>query len=288
MEDGIYENLSGIDYAKAKPYVSMSRTKEAIKSISHFYVKKDFSRKEHFDVGNGFELLLTEPHKAPSGIFTYDETQRPKPDKDFRTKENNDWKKAQIIIGEQQNMIILSAEQKLICETLVKKCWASEEIAGYLARPGVIFQLSSLWTDPVTGVKCKTRPDIGVPIQDGSWLVIELKTTKDGSPNGFFWEAKNNGYYTQAVTTIDGLEANGMVISGYLFLAAETSEPYNVQLYSVEIDRLDPYREQYQNALWRIKRSQEDEKFKTAGYSSLYKQQSCIIPLKTPPIYGVS
>jgi exodeoxyribonuclease VIII len=80
------------------------------------------------------------------------------------------------------------------------------------------------------GIKCSCRPD---------WLrndgiVVDLKTTKDASPDGFQKSAYNFRYYVQAWWYIHGLRQCWVDACEFVFIAVESSPPYGVCVYSAD------------------------------------------------------
>jgi exodeoxyribonuclease VIII len=80
------------------------------------------------------------------------------------------------------------------------------------------------------GIKCSCRPD---------WLrsdgiVVDLKTTKDASPDGFQKSAYNFRYYVQAWWYIHGLKLLGIDATEFIFIAVESAAPYTVCVYAAD------------------------------------------------------
>lgn len=96
-------------------------------------------------------------------------------------------------------------------------------------------ELSVWFDDPLTGLRCKIRPDY---LRDDD-VVIDLKSTLDGSPKGFFWECKKWGYNYQAAFYKRGVDlayATAGVkrtIKAFIIIAVENFEPYEVACYMI-------------------------------------------------------
>lgn len=80
------------------------------------------------------------------------------------------------------------------------------------------------------GIKCACRPDW--LRNDG--LVVDLKTTKDASPDGFQKSAYNFRYYVQAWWYIHGLKLLGIDATEFIFIAVESTAPYTVSVYAAD------------------------------------------------------
>jgi exodeoxyribonuclease VIII len=96
-------------------------------------------------------------------------------------------------------------------------------------------ELSVWFDDPLTGLRCKIRPDW---LRDDD-IVIDLKSTKDGSPKGFFWEIKRWGYNHQAAFYKRGVDlayaAAGVKreVKAFIIIAIENFPPYEVAVYII-------------------------------------------------------
>jgi hypothetical protein len=67
-------------------------------------------------------------------------------------------------------------------------------LAPLLLRGGEV-EVSGYWSDPETGVSCRCRPDYLRTIEG---LMVDLKTTLDGSPIAFQRAIHGLGYHVQA------------------------------------------------------------------------------------------
>lgn len=82
--------------------------------------------------------------------------------------------------------------------------------------------------------------------------IIDLKTTRDASPEAFSAAAWRLGYLGQAAFYVDGYKAaTGRTLS-FTIVAVEKAPPYAVAVYSLEDDALEQGREQYRAYLDRL------------------------------------
>lgn len=114
--------------------------------------------------------------------------------------------------------------------------------AGKLLKPGSgIAELSCYWTDPATGVLCRCRPDFWR--HDG--IIVDLKTARDASPEGFEKSIEGWRYYVQDPFYQYGISeavAQGFMMSdiemsapkAFIFVAVETVAPYAVGVYVLD------------------------------------------------------
>jgi exodeoxyribonuclease VIII len=115
---------------------------------------------------------------------------------------------------------------------------------------------SLTWDD--AGTACKARLD---KVCNKLGAVVDLKTTRDASPEEFQRSVLRYGYHRQAAWYLRAARENGMDVSGFLFVAVESEPPHGVAVYSIdaaaiaqgaaEIDRLmATYRECLEADTW--------------------------------------
>ena len=93
-------------------------------------------------------------------------------------------------------------------------------------------ELSGFWTDVETGVNCKIRPDWLVQNEDGEVIaIVDVKTTKDASLDGFSKAIANFGYDVQAAWYQEGVKQILGKELPFYFLCVESTSPHNVALY---------------------------------------------------------
>lgn len=90
-------------------------------------------------------------------------------------------------------------------------------------------------------VGCKGRLDF---IADCG-AIVDLKSTRDGSPTGFAREVLRYEYHAQAAFYVDGYAAMTGRHLPFVFVAVETKAPHVVQVYRVSDEDLDLGRERY-------------------------------------------
>ena len=89
-------------------------------------------------------------------------------------------------------------------------------------------EVSLLWTDPETGLRCKARVDWLAP-----GFAVDLKTTKDSSPASFARSIANYRYHVQQAHYRAGLDALGIRNDAFFFIAVEKAPPYPVGCYCI-------------------------------------------------------
>lgn len=152
---------------------------------------------------------------------------------DLRTKAGKEWRAAQtaeIVAPDEMNRAIAQASALR----------SLPEIARLLSSGYP--ESSAFWQDSETGVLCKCRPDW---VYDTGYGVILLdgKTAKDASPDGFAKSSWNFRYDLQAAWYSDGFErATGQRVLGFVFGAVESEWPHCAATYMLPDDVLDAAR----------------------------------------------
>lgn len=126
--------------------------------------------------------------------------------------------------------------------------WRYPQAADLLKGNGVN-EVTIIWIDPVTGLRCKGRIDRLRFLDSGWTVVLDLKTAKDASPKGFAKQIANLNYHMQAAFYIDGLNAIAKGNRRFLFLAVEKTPPYVPALYDLSDDAINEGRMKYRHHL---------------------------------------
>ena len=123
----------------------------------------------------------------------------------------------------------------------------------------------SLYVDDLEGVKVKGRLDRLEKTSNG-WLILDLKTTDDASPDAFSKKSFNLGYYIQAAFYSDLVRlVFGEQNVEFMFCAIERRAPHGIGLYKASEEMIQLGREKYLEALRTLKYCQNREIF--PGYS---------------------
>lgn len=79
--------------------------------------------------------------------------------------------------------------------------------------------------------------------------MVDLKTTSNASPRAFARSVANFRYQVQHSFYQDVLTAAGFEVNAFVFVAVESSPPYQVAVYILETDAVDLGRRLYQRDL---------------------------------------
>lgn len=293
MTDGVYTDISIEDYHANQTHVSATVIKYAKDSLKHY----DWYRngklpqvyKSQFDFGNAFELALLSPKEYLDKVAV-----RPE----------NDWISECMKIQEYANVRNTKKYKELsdefdkkhsgkyfIAETGKESFETIEEMLSSCYQDKVIqaliknteYQLSLFWTDEQTGIKLKTRPDICKRKKN---VVINLKTTLDGSPGAFSKDMSNYEYPLQACVEMRGCLASGIMptIDRYFWLVVEKVAPFNATLYEFAERDIAACMDNLDFILHKIKKANEQNVW--PGYSDQADNEHGILTAKIPLWYN--
>lgn len=284
MKDGIYTDLTIKEYHSNKTHVSATGAKHAKKCLRDFYYynqgKYQKENVHHFDIGNAFELALLDKEGFAENVAIYNEDERPEPDKTFGTKANKEWKDNFYLIN--RGKYIISKNDYAQIEVMLSACYENAVINKLIQN--IEYQYSCFWTCPETGLKFKTRPDIA---RVNKSVLVDVKTSKDGSPEKFRKDAANLDYFLQCITQIEGVQQTGLIkeVEEYYYLVVEKDYPYCAELYQVPRTEWGFMRDEMIYLFQKIKKAQDINFW--PGYSDRADNPYGVLELTPPSWYSI-
>lgn len=144
------------------------------------------------------------------------------PDVSGATKEYKAFKRE----AEAKGLTVFNVRDMRWCQAIADRVRKHPLIRSVLKDPHWI-EPSLIWD--IDGYVCKCRPDL---VSLKHRIIIDLKTTKDGSPVGFAREIARYHYHTQAAWYMDGMERiTGEDWDEFWFVAAEKKRPFLATVY---------------------------------------------------------
>jgi exodeoxyribonuclease VIII len=172
--------------------------------------------------GTLFHWIVLEPEKFNSRVVVWEGD----------AKRGKEWTSFKEEAGD-KNIITTGERDQLLS---MKNSVYNSKIA-WSAISGAEYEKSIFWPDPTYGVTCKVRPDV---IKQGLYLISDLKTAEDASPEGFSRAAANFGYDIQAAFYIAGARAmTGNHYRDFIFIVVEKKPPYACAVYRASQEMLD-------------------------------------------------
>lgn len=133
-------------------------------------------------------------------------------------------------LSDNPNKEILSPTEWDRCCEMRDSVWDRPWAPELLGSAGVC-ELSVVWDDPDSKMRCKTRLDRVAAEYHNQITIAELKTTRDGSITGFPRSVSNFNYHAQAAMQIAGLGMHEDNACDFVWIAVENFPPYEVALY---------------------------------------------------------
>lgn len=279
-KQSIRRDVSIEEYHSDKEYISASSIKEAKKSMRkyHHYRNNPQDRKDHFDMGNAFELALLDHFNGTKDfimkVSVFDESKRPKPAMNFNGAENKKWKSD--FFETNKDKYIISYEDYECIKSMIENCKADPTVCALLSNTD--YQTSLYWTDEKTGVKIKTRPDV---VKLNRPVIVDVKTTKDASPKKFSRDCAEYDYPTQATIQIRGAIETGLFthVDKYYWIVVENVAPFDVVIYEFPKEYWEECNMSLDFTLSKIKKNE------IKGYSERADNKYGIISLQLPGFY---
>ena len=210
--------------AKYHAHPAISKSKLFRMSVSPAYFKYHLDNppppSPSLTFGSAFHKLTLEPK-----YFSREFMVAPKVDR--RTSEGKRIWEAVVSRAEALNRTLIT-EEDYTDITAMRDAVMGNKYARRLLS-GAQTERSFFWTDELTGVKCKCRPD-AINIIGGQAYIIDLKSCLDGSCRGFSMDAIRYGYPLQAAMYREGVRICTGLDAKFIFICAEKDAPYLVNI----------------------------------------------------------
>lgn len=229
FEEGIHYGIPEADY-HAIDAASSSKLGALRRSPAHMRAERLEPREtKAFQEGSLIHKAVLEPDLFLSAGYVR------APDGDKRTKEvKANWNVLIVRHGEDK---VLDPRTYDMCHAIAMNV-STHKVASQMLLHAQC-EVTLMWRDPETGLECKGRVD-ALPTT-GSWerSIIDVKSTKDGSPAGFPNHYFRYGYFRQMAFYLQGLEVLGLWKPEAHIIAVEKFPPYAVAIYRCDEGSLD-------------------------------------------------
>lgn len=224
LAPGLHLDIPDDDY-RLLPGLSSTGIKNMLKSPAHYqWYRTHRVEKAAYDVGHAAHAKIL---GVGLGVIAY-------PDEHLTASGNVSTKAATIAWAAEQRAQGLApiTPQQVSEVDAMAEAVARHPIAGKLIGSGTGHpEVSLIWDDPQTGIRCKGRID---------WLrdepvAVDLKTARTADPTRFGRTAADYGYAEQAIHYLNGLTATrGDDDARFYQVLVETDAPHFVSV--VELD----------------------------------------------------
>jgi exodeoxyribonuclease VIII len=256
IEPGVYEGMSFAEYHRI-PAASDSQLTQLLRSPAHLRAYLDSERIETpaMRLGTAVHAALLEPD-------AFDRLYSVLPDPDPEIYRNKDGSESRNVAStaaykaavldvhdEHPGGVCLDPIEYAACHGMWQSVLAHPAAARILGA-ATKRELSIVWDDPLTGVRCKARLDAYAPGLGGG-TIADLKTAIEGGPVGFERAVLHWGYHRKAWFYLRGARAVGLEAQHFPIIAVEKAPPYAVAVYRVD-DAVLAYIEDHMTALLRL------------------------------------
>lgn len=142
---------------------------------------------------------------------------------------------------EYANLVLQAAEsggetvsiQDSLAAVAMRESIMADEFAAELLTGMGGNEVTLIWDDEATGLRCKGRSDRMTSYQ-GITTHVDLKTTAKGGPDGYPYEVRKWQYHVSAAFYLDGCAALEPGKRRFMHIAVEKKPPYDVGVYEFE------------------------------------------------------
>ncbi len=234
LPDGLHAGIEeSVYYARIPGVASKSVLELVDRAPAHYAAWLKGADREDSDAlrfGKAFHCALLEPH-------VYDRTYAVEPKFGDCRKPDNKKRRDEWRAENDGRQLLEQADATAIVG--MARSIRNHPLAGRMLQEGAS-ELTVKWTDPETGIICKSRAD---SFDRGLAMCVDVKTTEDARPGPFAKSVANYGYYKQAALYTDGFAAVDAPIEQFVFLCVEKRNPFLVGLYHLDDDALTRGRE---------------------------------------------
>ena len=181
--------------------------------------------------GRAYHVAMLEPNDFNNKVLVFDSSTRAT--KGYKEFKANNPDATTIILQKEYDKIMYMQDV----------LFSHNEVNDLLQKEGKR-EIANAWKDEDTDVFCKGKADY----RNGS-VLIDLKTTADGSFYGFSNSCKKYGYDRQSAFYMDGFGCDEII-----FITQEKERPYNVSIFYAGDEFIERGRQEYKYLLGLYKR----------------------------------
>lgn len=132
-------------------------------------------------------------------------------------------------------------------------------------------EVSAFWTDPLTGLRCRCRPDcvndeFGTAREPRA-MILDVKKTRDASRRGVQQAIARYGYHHQCEWYARGYAAaSGVIVEGFVFAFVESDYPFAASVFELDPEAWEVAARENREALDALARCRAEGRW--PGYSS--------------------
>jgi len=227
--DGADINTNTLAFKEAEPLLG---SMDADTDYKRFFIKEDF---EHINASKNSKLYK----ESKATFYSHCEANNLTVVRQEVWELAHCYREAQEFIGTRElvSPSVWATAQRMADNVL--------RIAGPLLKRGQAEQ-SFVVEDRANNVVRKCRPDY---YREDIGVVIDLKTTADGSSRGFSKSIHDYAYHRQAAWYLDTLDMAEVKVSRFVFITVESNAPHMVDVWEIDPVSVEKGRNQYLHLL---------------------------------------
>lgn len=195
--------------------------------------------KKHFVIGGAYHALIFEPELFESRYIVFDRSKMPQPDKDFRTKENKEWKKVIENEADRTNKKLIDSKEYYKLKRMRDGLLKRTSVRNIIESRGK-HEHTMIWKHSEFGINCKGRIDKLLPN-----AIIDIKTAQKCSKKEFSHAWSGYKYDFQAAFYHEGYKALTGKDIMIVYVLQEKTYPYYAKDYPIDPSRLEKARKEY-------------------------------------------
>lgn len=250
-----YLNLPNEQYHGLKEWESSSTIKNIQRSLEYYDFKKNETSKPGLPLEKGSALHYAMELLAENdSLDGFDDTVMTFKGSTIPSKKYDEVKK------EHPECIVVPEQVKKDVLVMAEKAYQKSNHLGLFNRDEGVSEMSIFWIDPITGIKCKARPDY---MRFDVNLIIDYKTTKDNSETGYPKQVANYDYHLSAAFYIEAVkQVFGVNIIDFIHTAIASTAPFEVEFYALTENTILEGECKFRDSLAKLKANDRSITFK--------------------------
>ena len=273
------------EYHALKTHLSASGMKILKQSPAHFANREEEEQEsDALRFGSAYHCLILQPENFESEFYVFDDSaiidiligegfKNPR-----ATNKYKEWQEAEMAKVGVRTTLSKDEYKRMerMRNVLMSHPYAKKLLTGGVAEQGYI---GTLHTDE-GDIDVKIKPDYQ---KEKGKLIIDLKTTRDASRDGFPRLAADGNYHIQAAFYSDVLEAyyNDGMSRTFIFIAQEKVAPYAFNLFECSPQFITQGRYEYSQLLKLYKHCLDNDDWR--GYQVFCESRYGLLDLELPP-----
>ena len=276
-------NGTDAEYHANKDYLSASGMKVLKQSPAHFINQEEDKDSDALRFGSAYHCLILQPEKFDNEFYVFDDSaiidiligegfKSPR-----ATNKYKEWQEAEMLKIGVRTTISKDDYKRMerMRDVLMAHPYAKKLLTGGVAEQGYMGKL----TTEVGDINVKIKPDYQ---KEKGRLIIDLKTTRDASKEGFPRLAAESNYHIQAAFYADVLESyyNDGMSRSFIFIAQEKVAPFAFNLFECSPQFMSQGRYEYIQLLKLYKYCKDNDRWD--GYQVFSESRYGLLDLNLP------